>query len=132
TGFAASVAPVVYIPLKYLKATGLTEKGSRITYKYFLKFNKSIPSEEEIENLDSRIEELGYDLDTVESQKRQTGRIFNDLTQFLSLISFIALLLACIGVASAIHIYTRAKYPMIAILRCLGASSGEAFMIFLI
>lgn len=132
TGFAASVAPVVYIPLEYLKATGLTEKGSRITYKYFLKFNKSIPSEEEIEKLDSRIEELGYDLDTVESQKRQTGRIFNDLTQFLSLISFIALLLGCIGVASAIHIYTREKYPMIAILRCLGASSGEAFMIFLI
>ena len=52
--------------------------------------------------------------------------------QFLSLISFIALLLGCIGVASAIHIYVREKINAVAILRCLGAQGWQAFLIYLI
>jgi putative ABC transport system permease protein len=48
------------------------------------------------------------------------------------LIGFIALLLGCIGVASAIHIYVREKISSIAVLRCLGTTSLQAFLIFLI
>ncbi|HLG39775.1 MAG TPA: FtsX-like permease family protein, partial [Chitinophagaceae bacterium] len=70
--------------------------------------------------------------DTVESQKEDTSRSLTDLTQFLALISFIALLLGCIGVASAIHIYVREKINSVAILRCLGARGRQAFLIFLI
>ena len=55
-----------------------------------------------------------------------------DLTQFLSLVSFIALLLGCIGVASAIHIYVREKITAIAVLRCLGAQASQAFLIYFI
>lgn len=132
TGIMASVAPVVYIPLEYLEATGLTQKGSRINYKYYFKFYNQVPSATETEYISNQLDKLGYDLDTVASQKRQTGRLFDDLTGFLSLVSFIALLLGCIGVAGAIHIYTKEKYQMIAILRCLGASSRQAFMIFLV
>ena len=47
-------------------------------------------------------------------------------------IGFIALLLGCIGVASAIHIYIREKINSIALLRCLGTTSRQAFMIYLI
>jgi len=45
----------------------------------------------------------------VKTQKENTTRSLKDLTQFLALVSFIALLLGCIGVASAIHIYVREK-----------------------
>ena len=45
---------------------------------------------------------------------------------------FIALLLGCVGVASAIHIYIREKIASIAIMRCLGVKSVEAFLIYLI
>jgi len=47
-------------------------------------------------------------------------------------VSFIALLLGCIGVASAIHIYVKEKISSIAILKCMGATNRQAFLIFLV
>ena len=72
------------------------------------------------------------DYDTPTSRKRNTGRAFEDFTQFLTLISFIALLLGCIGVASSVHVYIREKLNSIAILRCLGANGSQAFLIYLV
>lgn len=132
TGLSASVAPAVYIPMQFLDATGLMQKGSRINYKKFYKVRNPGTMDGFIENLGPRIENAGLDYETIESQKEDTGRAFDDLTQFLSLVAFIALLLGCIGVASAIHIYVKEKISMIAILRCLGATSMQSFWIFLI
>src|SRR5690606_4656474 len=82
--------------------------------------------------LDSLLEvhRMGYD--TIASRKQDTGRAFADLSRFLSLVGFVALLLGCIGVSSAIHIYIKEKVVSIAILRCLGARSRQAFLIFLV
>ena len=132
TGLSASVAPVVYIPLQWLEQTGLSQKGSRISYKIYFKFDQAVNMEELIENIEPRLETEGLNYDTVESQKEDTTRSLRDLTQFLALISFIALLLGCIGVASAIHIYVREKINPVAILRCLGAQGSQAFLIYLI
>lgn len=129
---STTVAPPVYIPLQYLEATGLVQKGSRIAYNYYYKFNDEEAIQPVIDTLEPKLEEAGMDYDTVEERKRNTGRSFEDFTQFLSLISFIALLLGCIGVASAIHIYIREKISSIAILRCLGVNSTQAFFIYLI
>ncbi|WP_207426764.1 ABC transporter permease [Pedobacter sp. SYSU D00535] len=131
TGISASVAPVVYIPLKYLEETKLIQKGSRVSYKYYYKFNKPNVVDAVVKQLEPRLEKQDLDVDTIESQKKDTGRSFEDLTQFLSLVGFIALLLGCIGVASAIHIYIREKIATIAVLRCLGVKASQAFLIYL-
>jgi putative ABC transport system permease protein len=132
TGLSASVAPPVYIPLQYLEETGLSQKGSRIVYQFFYKFDKSVKMTELIEKIEPRLETEGLSYETVETQKQNTARSLQDLTDFLSLISFIALLLGCVGVASAIHIYVREKINSVAILRCLGARGSQAFLIYLI
>lgn len=132
TSFNASVAPIVYIPLSYLEQTGLSQKGSRITYNFYYRFNPETDIDKLVKNLEPQLEKLELDYETIESRKENTGRSFEDLTEFLALVGFIALLLGCIGVASAIHIYIREKISTIAILRCLGASSGQAFMIYMI
>ena len=132
TGLSASIAPVVYIPMQYLDQTGLMQKGSRISYRYYLKFTKPVDTDALVKNIDQRLEANGYYYDTVESEKEDTGRSFRDLTYYLEIVGLIALLLGCIGVASAIHIYVKEKIGMIAILRCLGAKSSDAFLIFLI
>ena len=132
TGLSTSIAPVVYIPMQYLEQTGLMQKGSRIGYRYYLKFKKPINTEELVKNIDQRLEANGYWYETIESEKEDTGRSFRDLTYYLEIVGLIALLLGCIGVASAIHIYVREKIGMIAILRCLGAKSSDAFLIFLL
>jgi putative ABC transport system permease protein len=132
TGLSTTIAPVVYIPMRYLDETGLMQKGSRIGYRYYLKFKKPVNTEQLVKNIESRLEAEGYWYETIESEKQDTGRSFRDLTNYLEIVGLIALLLGCIGVASAIHIYVREKIGMIAILRCLGAKSSDAFLIFLL
>src|SRR5215210_4497191 len=132
TGLSASVAPAVFIPLRYLQQTGLSQKGSRINYRYYFKYNRPVNITQLTDTLRPRLDAADLNYETIESKKEGTGRSFSDLTRYLSLVGFIALLLGCTGVASAIHIYVREKLNSIAILRCLGVKSTQAFMIYLI
>lgn len=132
TGISTSVAPIVYIPLQYLQQTGLTKKGSRINYSFYYKLPQRTNADQLVKKIDSRLDKAEMNYETVETRKENTGRSFDDLTRFLSLVGFIALLLGCVGVASAIHIYIREKIATIAIMRCLGVRASEAFLIFLI
>ncbi|WP_342644858.1 FtsX-like permease family protein [Mucilaginibacter sp. CSA2-8R] len=132
TGLAAGVAPVVYIPMQYLDSTGLLGNGSRISYNYYYKFNSKTDVDKLADRLDDRLDKNSLHYETIQTRKDSTGRAFSDLNRFLSLVGFIALLLGCIGVASATQIYVREKVASIAILRCLGVRASEAFLIFLI
>ncbi len=132
TGLSASVAPPVYIPLQYLEQTGLAQKGSRIATQFFFKFDKQVNMEQLVNKIEPRLDIEGMSYETVETQKQNTARSLEDLTNFLSLVSFIALLLGCVGVASAINIYVKEKIRSVAILRCLGAKGSQAFLIYLI
>jgi putative ABC transport system permease protein len=129
TGISTTVAPPVYIPLQYLDQTGLVQKGSRVGSNFYYKFKTPAEVAPVLEKIETRLEKAGLDYDTVEERKKNTGRSFEDVNEFLTLISFIALLLGCIGVASAIHIYIREKISSIEILRCLGVNSTQAFLI---
>lgn len=132
TGISSSVAPIVYIPLSFLPATGLSQKGSRIEYDYYYKFPKGTDVEKLVTVVKPRLDQEDLRYETVETRKENTGRFFGDLTNFLSLVGFVALLLGCIGVASAIQIYIREKTPAIAVMRCLGVTSSRAFQIYTI
>jgi len=132
TGVSSSVAPIVYIPFQYLEQTGLMQKGSRIQYSYYFKYNRPVDMDALLKKMDSRLEKDDINTQTIASQKAQTGRSFDDLTRFLALVGFIALLLGCVGVASAINIYIREKINTVAVLRCLGVNSWQAFLIYLI
>ncbi len=132
TGIVATVAPVVYIPLKYLPETGLDKKGSRINYRYFLQLEQPGKSGEVAEALKKKWLHDDIAILTIEDQKASTGRLFANLTGFLGLAGFVALLLGCIGVASSVHLYIKEKFNSIAILRCMGVTSAQAFLIFLI
>ena len=88
--------------------------------------------EQLVDKIEPRLDIEGMSYETVETQKQNTARSLEDLTNFLSLVSFIALLLGCVGVASAINIYVKEKISSVAILRCLGAKGSQAFLIYLI
>lgn len=132
TGLSTSIAPAVYIPLDYLNATGLQQKGSRINYKFYYKYDKQVDIEQLTKTIEPRLETEGLNYNTIALQKESTGRFFSDLTKYLAIVGFVALLLGCIGVASAIHIYVREKINSIALLRCLGANALQSFLIYLI
>ena len=50
--------------------------------------------------------------------------------KFLNLVAFIALLLGCVGIASSVNIYIKEKLAAVAVLKCLGASRKQSFLIF--
>jgi len=132
TGFSSSIAPIVYIPLQYLNETGLTQKGSRISYHYYYKYTPGADVQKMMDGMRQRLEANDLNYETVARQKEDTGRSFSDLTRFLSLVGFIALLLGCTGVASAVHVYVKEKVSSIAVLRCLGVRASQAVFIYLI
>ncbi|WP_133553601.1 ABC transporter permease [Pedobacter duraquae] len=132
SGFASTIAPAVFMPLDAIAKSGLSQKGSRINYHYYYKFNSGFNTDELVKRLETRLDKRDLDAETISSKKESTGKSFADVTKFLSLVGFIALLLGCIGVASAVHIYVKEKVKSIAILRCLGLSSKQAFLIYLI
>src|SRR5690606_16925741 len=80
---------------------------------------------------DEQWEEDRIDADTVEDRKRSTGRSFANMSNFLSLVAFIALLLGCVGVASAVNVFVKEKLSSVAVLRCLGVSSRDVLLIYL-
>ncbi|WP_323134781.1 ABC transporter permease [Pontibacter kalidii] len=131
TAMTATVAPAVYIPRHYLEETGLVQKGSRVSYYHYYKLPETTDPDKLVKRLEKRLDEAGFGYDTIESRKESTGKSYEDLARFLALVGFVALLLGCVGVASAVHVYIREKLATIGVLRCLGVSGKQAFLIYL-
>jgi putative ABC transport system permease protein len=132
-GFSTTVAPPVFIPLEQLEATGLLQKGSRIERKLYLRFEESRNFGALYENtIKPRLDKAELRHDTADERQEEIGTAYSDLTGFLNLVAFVALLLGCIGVASSVHIYIKDKVISVAILRCLGVSGRQALAIYLI
>ncbi len=131
TAISSSVAPQVLIPFRFLEQTELLQLGSRKEYQYFFK-NITI----DLEALDAKIDPIldaeNADLDTHTSTSERLGRRYDNVGRFLNLVAFIALLLGCIGIASSVHIYIKEKLRNVAVLKCLGASRKQSFLIYLI
>ncbi|MFD2033278.1 ABC transporter permease [Belliella marina] len=131
TGITATVAPAVYIPMEYAEETGLIQFGSRLKYIRYYQLADDVNPDELVGLYEEQWQEGRVDADTVEDRRRQTGRSFENLTNFLSLVAFIALLLGCVGVASAVNVFVKEKLASVAVLRCLGVSAWDAMKIYL-
>ena len=128
----SSAAPAVLLPARLLDQTGLIQPGSRVAYEYFFRFPEGYDVDALAARLDAPLDAAGWDTETVAERKRSLGRAFGSMTSFLNLVGFIALLLGCIGVASAVHIYLKQKTTTIAVLRTLGASGRQAFGVYFV
>jgi putative ABC transport system permease protein len=119
------IGPRVYLPLSFLEGSGLLDRGSRVTYKSYFEFDSAEQAESVAEALRPISRENQVRYDTVESRKADFDEIVDNLSNFLGLIAFIALLLGGLGVASAIYVYIKRKTAMVATLRCLGMPSEK-------
>jgi putative ABC transport system permease protein len=131
-GIASSIAPVVFIPRAWLDSTRLIQRGSRLNYQYYVKWPAGVDADARIRPFEKELETVNLDWETVESRKAGIGNAFGNFSTFLNLVGFVALLLGCVGVAGAVHLYIKDKLPTVAILRCLGASGRKAFFVYLI
>jgi putative ABC transport system permease protein len=131
TAISSSVAPTVMIPFALLEKTELLKLGSRKEYQYFFK-----APETDLKALSKKLTPIldieNADLNTHISTSERLGKRYDNVSRFLNLVAFIALLLGCIGIASSVHIYIKEKLKNVAVLKCLGASRKQSFLIYLI
>ncbi|MEO9894722.1 FtsX-like permease family protein [Aurantibacter sp.] len=132
TGVTTSIAPPVIIPFKFIAQTGLIQKGSRIRYNYYFIADSNLDLKKFDEELDPILDAENADLDTHISTASQLGRRYDNVAKFLNLVAFIALLLGCVGIASSVHIYIKEKLQSVAVLKCIGATRKQTFLIYLI
>ncbi len=126
------IGPRIFMPYDQLEATNLLQRGSRVEYKRYFKFEPDRDMAQLEENLRPFAREYDLGFDTVEERKEEIGEAVGNLGKFLNLVGFVALLLGGIGVASSIHVYIKQKINTAAVLRCFGASSDQTLTIFLI
>lgn len=115
------IGPRVFIPLETVLGTALLQRGSQVTYLTHI-MNPDLNTGGDFrDKLRPVLERNRARVETVESRRASLGRSFRNLTGFLNLVGFIALLLGGVGVASSIHVYIKQSKKSISVLRCLGA-----------
>lgn len=131
TGIGTSVAPPILVPYKFMEPSGLLQKGSRLNYNYYF-----VAPDADLKTLDKvvdpMLDEQNADMDTHSATSQRLGRRYDNVGRFLNLVAFIALLLGCVGIASSVHIYIKEKLKAVAVLKCLGATRKQTFLIYLI
>ncbi len=99
--------PRVLIPIDGVENTGLLERGSRLEHKLYLKYPEGTNPKVVEERLDKMNDTMDFRFDDVAERQEEVGQAISQLSNFLNLIGFIALLLGGIGVASSIFVYGR-------------------------
>lgn len=121
---AFSFGSRVMVDLADLKTLGLLSLGSRANYKIHLKLPESdVAALERSLRRDFRSRFVG-----VRSFRSTEDRIGDDLARaenYLSLIGFVILVLGGIGVWSVTRVFVRQKIRSVAILKCVGATTGQ-------
>jgi putative ABC transport system permease protein len=131
-GFRFAFGPRVYIPAKYLRETGLIGFGARVQYEAFLKLPGSMSAQPVADRYRRPLTSERVRIRTVADDQRNLNEVLSRLTRYLGLVALIALLLGGIGVASAATVFLRQRTETIAVLRCLGATAGQVFLIYLL
>ncbi len=130
--FQSAIGPRVYIPAAYLEETGLVQFGSLVRYQAYLQIEDNPTLQSFLNRYNGLFEQQQVGYNTVAEQVENLTEAFENLTRFLGLVGLTALLLGGVGVASAIHVFTKEKLDTVAVLRCIGATQGTVFTAYLI
>ncbi|MGD0363768.1 MAG: FtsX-like permease family protein [Bryobacteraceae bacterium] len=125
-----NVGPRVMIGRAGLDRTGLISLGSRAAERYLFLLPPRGVDVQQVRNVLKQAFPEGLIADYRETHPIIT-RGLERSTTFLSLISLIALIVGALGVATAMHAHLQQKMDTIAVLKCLGARSGQVLRIYL-
>jgi putative ABC transport system permease protein len=130
-GVRTAFGPRIFIAAKDIPDTRLLVYGSRAEYERFIKLAGDDP-QVVARQLRGALSAERLTVRTVSDDERDLDEALDQLGRYLGLVALIALLLGGLGVASAVHVFIKRKIETIAILRCLGATSGQLFAVYLL
>ncbi len=134
----ANFAPRVMMALSDLEGTGLTDIGSRVTYRMqvaapSINDRSAVASYETW--LKARLEEgaiKGVRVESLESGRPDMRATLDRADRFLSLVGLLSAMLAAVAVAMAARRFMLRHLDACAMLRCLGLSQDEVTAMYLI
>ena len=129
---ASAFSPRVYISAGDLTATNLIRFGSRVDYEAFIKLADPTLSGVLAKDYRPKFRPERVGIQSVEDNRDDLRDTLTRMGNYLGLVALIALLLGGLGVASAVHVFIRQKLDTIAVLRCLGATTREIFVVYLV
>ena len=131
SAISSSIIPPVFIPFNQLDSTGLLQAGSRVGYQYYFKTDSLKNLKVLEQKLEIVLDAENANIKTHTSAGESLGKAYNNFSMFLNLVAFTALLLGCLGIASATNIYIKEKKKAIAVLKCIGVTRKQTFLIYL-
>jgi putative ABC transport system permease protein len=129
-GIAEMLGPRVYIPAKYIAETQLLVFGSIADRTVLAKLSTGVDPDKFIKPLKARLDAEQVRSRTVTQSEMATADAIENLSNFIGIVGLVALLLGGIGVASGVRAFVARKIDTVAVLRCLGASSGQVLTIY--
>jgi putative ABC transport system permease protein len=130
-GVRSAFGPRIFIPGAFVGETNLLVTGSRAEYERFIRLAEGDPQAVS-GRLRSALAAERATVRTVADDERDLDETLDQLGRYLGLVALVALLLGGLGVASAVHVFIKRKIETIAILRCLGATSGRLLAVYLL
>lgn len=131
-GIAEMLGPRVFIPARYVAETQLLVFGSTADRAVFAKLPPDVDPDKFIKPLRQRFDREQVRVRTVTQSEMQTSDAIENLSNFIGIVGLVALLLGGIGVASGVRAFVARKIDTVAVLRCLGASSGQVLGIYVV
>lgn len=129
---ASAFSPRVYISAGDLEATRLIRFGSRVDYEAFIRLSDPGQAGALAKSYRPALRPERVRIQSVEDNRDDLRDALTRMGRYLGLVALIALLLGGLGVASAVHVFIRQKLDTIAVLRCLGATAREIFVVYLV
>lgn len=129
-GFASAFGPRIYISSAWVPETRLLTFGSRAEYDAFIRLGEGTNPDEWIEPLRPRFEAALVRARTVSQRENRLTESIDQLADFLGIVGIIALLLGGVGVASGVNAWIARKIEIVAVLRCVGATSRQVTLIY--
>jgi putative ABC transport system permease protein len=124
------MAPRVFLPERYTSETQLLGFGSRASYEWLVKLPPSVSSTAWVKPFRAAFQNEHVRVTTVVQRETNISESVQELADFLGIVGLVALLLGGIGVASGVNAFVTRKIDTVAVLRCLGATSGQVLAIY--
>lgn len=117
---------------RWLEDTGLLAFGSLAQWHLYFRFPEIDARQTFIDRYQDTWRRQRVSFDTAEERAENVTEFLDAMTRFLGLVGLAALLLGGVGVAAAVHVFVRERRPVIAVLRCIGATQRTAFTAYLL
>ena len=126
------LAPKIFIGLGFLEDTKLLGTGNLAFHTHLFRLPEQIDANLLIQGLEKTIESPEVRTYSHQQAGHRAGRLLRYLSDFLSLVSLVALFLACLGSGFLFHGFLAHRLPELATLISLGATRSTTLRIFIL